>query len=376
MGGDRRAGQSGIVVCPSAQVPHDLVRALDETCPRGVAHHELPADDEGRLATEARASAHVRLLSLVSERLGMAPHVDPAAFCDDPALGRQSLAIDARAVPLDVQWAWCDLAARVAEGAKPLPAAVRPGLWVVVAPIDGRLPDLPDKAACLRTKWYWGILSPIDTLVAASILGIDEDRAACAVEVARWDLDALEDLAGWDGTVEGLAGRDGRWPEVDGQHLVTIRQAPGRPPDELVSAWARGLVQSWDGHLASHIAVERVHRDSAALTRVWAGQVARLFPFIELERARLAEWLGAELRRRNGVSREWAAEHGKDVALLEVGPLLACVHAHDRVRVPKARLRLLQELVKARNALAHRRALAPGTVQRIRRLAEEDRAAA
>jgi hypothetical protein len=192
------------------------------------------------------------------------------------------------------------------------------------------------------------------------------------MEIVRWDLDLLADLADWDGTVANLRSRSLRLPAGPWTAIDASVAASERPPASSVAAWSRGTVDSWDKHLHVHLAVD--HDDESALARrIWAGQVARVLPFIEHERARLASWFAEQVDRHGGVDEAWAREHGDDIAALEIGPLWACVHAHGRVRVPQPRFELLRDLKDARNAVAHRRPVPTAMARDLRRRAALDR---
>ena len=133
------------------------------------------------------------------------------------------------------------------------------------------------------------------------------------------------------------------------------------------------MVEGWSGVLSAHLNLETSTRRDAAATRMWAGQLAKVLPFIEMERYRLASWLSQQLEDGRIVLEPW---RGTDIAGMEIGPLAACLLAHrveHRLAVPTERVDLLCDLRNARNALAHRRPVDPATVTSLRRRACVDR---
>ena len=183
----------------------------------------------------------------------------------------------------------------------------------------------------------------------------------------------LEELRSWDGTVGELVARLptcaspglGDLPDPDPSGL--------RPPPNYVKAWSAGMIEGWSGVLSAHVSLESRTRRDAATIRVWAGQLAKVLPFIEMERYRLATWLSQQLEAAGGVLEPW---RGTDISGLEIGPLAACLLTHrkeHRMAVPTERVDLLCDLRNARNSLAHRQPLDPATVISLRRRACVDR---
>lgn len=370
---DRASGLSGVIVCPSLARPPSLASAIRDSCPRSVTHLEMESSDEGLVVTGEPGTAHVRLLALLIRRLGLDCVPDPVTLVNHPLLGRTGLVADVRSEPLAVQSAWAKLVGEVAEAARSVIATSRPTLWVITAAADSVLPTLPRPDVCLAHHWFWGVLGPVDVLVGAKEAGLDDEVAACATEVVRWDIDMLRHLPDWDGTVSGLHQRSLGLPDITGVAIPAAPVSTKKPSAEVVGAWSLGLLEKWDGRVCPHVAFDLAAREDAIITRIWAGQIARVLPFIELERARIARWLAEQIVRSGGVVDTWSAEHGDDVAGLEIGPLWACVHAHRNVRVSQSRFELMRDLKDTRNAIAHRRPIPVGTIRDLRRRAERDR---
>lgn len=217
-------------------------------------------------------------------------------------------------------------------------------------------------------RWWWGVLTPLDATVAAQDLGVEPDQAACVAELARWDLELISELGAWDGRLETLDATFRMYAEPD-LRVPVPEPASTKPQVKHATGWHTGLVEAWDGNVAAHTRLALAERPDAARMRIWAAQIARLMPFIELERSRLAEWFATEVER--------AGRHPdyveSDIAALEIGPLWACIGAHRHIRIHADRLALVRDLREARNALAHRRPIGRGTVTALRRSADADR---
>lgn len=137
------------------------------------------------------------------------------------------------------------------------------------------------------------------------------------------------------------------------------RQATGLRP-----AWARGLLQAWDGRSRVHPAVwcgDQSRSDHLKIL-VSQAQARVLLPWIEDTRQRLA------LRALSGATRPVAelvacyverppagyrTRPEEVFRTIEVGPMLrACCQGH--LNLPVEDRRLLEQLVLARNVLSHR----------------------
>lgn len=359
---DCASGQCGIVLCPAPSLPADVALEL---------HDALRRDAHAADADEIGDGSPTRLVQGLRAWLGLddgsAASVED--FARDPALGSQTLIVDCRAATVEQQGHWLALAAQFAASCKEMPRSTRPRFWVFGSPCDGSLPITPRSDVTLRVRWWWGVMGGMDALTAAVDLGIQSELAETVAEVVRWDLDLLEMLRDWDGAPASLESLVGEPREsivnTRGGNLMPTSQ----PPVDLIGDWGAGLVESWNGELALHIAVEMHQRADALASRVWLAQVARLTPLIEMERWRLASLLDEELRR---LPRQ-AAWKDEDITILEIGPLFKCYRDHLHEAIPPTRRKLLRLLTDTRNDLAHRRALPHSTVASLRQLVREDR---
>jgi hypothetical protein len=366
---DRRDGRSGVVVMPG---PDDPPLIADELCnrrPSRFGHERVEGD------TPAVREAHchggdVALAGALAAALDLdmshGPWL-PETMASKPDLFQMAVLVDARPASRALQEGWARFAAAFAAGGTEVPPAIRPTVWVLQTPAEGVDLELPARDVSFTHRWWWGALGPIDSLLAARERH-PGDLAPAVAELVRWDLGLLEALDGWDGDVDAIPPIVTA-PPNKGVTAPAERQVRDRPPAALLSAWCDRLVESWDGQLDIHVRAEELARPGAALTRVWLGQVARFMPLIEVQRARLAEWLDREVTRI-GVHRNWTDE---DITTLEIGPLKRCLDQHRQARVRRERIDLIVALKDARNALAHRRPLGANEITRLRNLIENDR---
>ncbi|GKQ36736.1 hypothetical protein [Streptomyces sp. A012304] len=279
-----------------------------------------------------------------------------------------------------------------------LPPQARPRLLVVA-----RLRDVPQALtdeldrdiATTAVHWWWGTVGRLDTatvVASARERGpgttvtqrvLTAVREEVVTELAAFDLALAERLAArWDGRAGGLApalrsclddslvAAAGLCPEA-ALDAGTRR----RPGSRLRPAWARGLVQSWEGRLRRHPAVWYAATATPAEVDVLLGQAQQrvVTPWIEDARAQLAR-LGTRYATRPlaDLVAAHAARPPADhrtrpeaaFAQLEVGALLGA-HLAGGLALPDEELRLLRELVTARNVLAHRGALRDTTLHAL-----------
>ena len=355
-------GQSGIVFCPSPRIPEDLVFELEALIRHDV--HTAEGLDFGR-------GSPARLVQSLREWLCLPedPSLSARQLARDTTLGRQTVIVDCRRLDLEQQAHWLDLAAEFSDACREIARATRPRLWIISGPVGEELPHTPHSDVNLRVRWWWGVMSSMDVLLAASELGIEDDLVGQVAEIARWDLELLEDLRNWDGTIESLEGLE---PGLEDSRKIqehALRSSRSQPPTTLIGEWASGMAESWHGEISPHVSAELAWRHDAIESRVWLAQVARMTPIIEMERWRLAASLDEELRRAS-LLEAWV---GQDITSLEIGPLLKCYLDHFPESLPAGRRRLLRELRDARNDLAHRRPLSPSSISSLRNLIRADR---
>jgi hypothetical protein len=274
-----------------------------------------------------------------------------------------------------------------------LPPENRPRL-LVTARVDDLPPRFPDELeldlATSAVHWWWGTVDRLDSATVVSAVAaevshdthrrgeIPRDRILRAVRdevvsevcgpdpVLGWRL-----ARRWDGSQGTL--EDSLRACLDGVRAVppeeplTVPSGVGsghRPATGLRPAWARGLLQAWDGRSRVHPVVwcgDRSRSDHLKIL-VSQAQARVLLPWIEEARQRMAlralsaatrpvtELIDLYVERPPAGYRTRAQEVFRTI---EVGPLLrACRQGH--LNLPVEDRRLLEQLVQARNVLSHR----------------------
>ncbi|MGW2708638.1 hypothetical protein ACWC4J_06550 [Streptomyces sp. NPDC001356] len=279
-----------------------------------------------------------------------------------------------------------------------LPPEQRPRVMVT-----GRLRDLPPQLpdelelelATTSVHWWWGTVGRLDSATLLDGLrGADRHRAAMGGTLLRTrvlralrsevvgelcgaDLDLAVDLFDrWDGSDRSLdeclraclaarsIGRGVGCPPVSGGSALLHK-----PPSALREAWARGVVQAWEGRPRLHPAVWHADggegRPDQLTVLVSQAQARVLMPWIEEARRRLAELALSyanrpvrelvELHVRNRL-KDHATRPERTFLCAEASELeRACLRGH--VSLPADERLLLATVVRARNTLAHRKVL-------------------
>jgi hypothetical protein len=285
-----------------------------------------------------------------------------------------------------------------------LPPEDRPRLLVTarVDDLPGQLPDeLELELATAAVHWWWGTLDRLDSATVISVVGTDaslrtrrrgempRDRILRAVrdevvsEVCGPDPVLGWRLAGqWDGSQSTLEGSlkmalEGLGADVPVPHVAAPSGVGSghRPSTAVRQAWARGLLQAWDGRTRVHPAAWCGDQNGSdhLRTLVSQAQARVLLPWIEDARQRLA------LRALSGATRPVAdliadyverppagyrARPQEVFRTIEVGPMLrACRQGH--LNLPVEDRRLLEQLVLARNVLSHRGVLFDRTMHAL-----------
>jgi hypothetical protein len=265
-------------------------------------------------------------------------------------------------------------------------------LSVVAVVSRSQLPTFAGGASsdvALTSIWWWARLARWDVAahiaglaVPARLGGVLEDvRTESIVELARWDLDLAERMAGaWSGELGALAallgdcgttanGRPRRsraartWngTGVSGTGAGVPGTGPAgaglQPPEPDLELWDQRAVDGW--HDRQSVTASSLTASPEKLSRVvWAAQARVLMPWIEERRSalldRVTEALGAS--RLAAVLSTGLSPPVKADALVEIGVVDKVVQmaigAHDPgVRDASRRLR------EARNSLAHMRPL-------------------
>lgn len=241
----------------------------------------------------------------------------------------------------------------------------------------------------LASSWYWNRTSRWDTaawLAAQGVIdptlapALREVRSETIIELARWDWDLGTHLMGsWSGESSELLAlcRDREdLAEVEPSPSVATGPVPARPPEALLEAWDRALVDVW--HDSVSVAPRLLVHDRAALNGLlWAAQARVLLPWIELRRgqleARLIRFLGKERF-------EGAVRHFADPAFgpedRDFVPEVGLLHVIAKARVGSAEPRLRDQarvLWTARNHLAHLRPLPPAVQEELIRVGDSAR---
>jgi hypothetical protein len=285
-----------------------------------------------------------------------------------------------------------------------LPPEDRPRLLVTarVEDVPRRLPDeLELDLATSAVHWWWGTLGRLDSATVVSAVGTDASHATRRHgEVPRDRIlravrdEVVSEVCGPDPVLGWRLAR--RWDGSQGTLekslracLGGVRAAPPLPPLTAVAgvgsghrpaaglrpAWARGLLQAWDGRSRVHPAVWCGDPSRSDHLRILVSQAqARvLLPWIEDTRQRLA------LRALSGATRPVAeliacyvdrppvgyrTRPQEVFRTIEVGPMLrACRQGH--LNLPIEDRRLLEQLVLVRNVLSHRGVLFDRTLHTL-----------
>ncbi|WP_282086487.1 hypothetical protein [Streptomyces tendae] len=268
--------------------------------------------------------------------------------------------------------------------------------------VTGRLRDFPSwfpdelelELGTTGVHWWWGTIGRLDS--ATLLAGLGEERggprstgAGGAVLRARVlravREEVVSELCGpdislavrlfacWDGSdrtlddsLRACLSVQRKEPPSD---LPTVSSGAGiqhKPPSTLRKAWARGVLQTWEGRARLHPVVW--HTDGGAgrpdrlSVLVSQAQARVLMPWVEETRRRLAEMALSHAKRppRELVElyvRRKLPDHAtrpeRTFVSAEAGDLQrACLQGH--IGLPQEERLLLSSLVKVRNVLSHR----------------------
>ncbi|HXD55803.1 MAG TPA: hypothetical protein VN618_13690 [Solirubrobacteraceae bacterium] len=223
----------------------------------------------------------------------------------------------------------------------------------------GSISPVPIDDVAVMCVYWWGYVSPLDTLVvvdevlsASRVVGDSEAIA----ELAAWDLELAASLAAdWGAEAEAqalLGAYRAAVPEEQGllreAAAASSMERYAGPPTDLLDAWARGSVNWWGERALVHIGrYPPCDFEAAVRRRIWRGQVAAVLPYVELARERLAGWLDS---RSHLVGDRWRY---KDMVALEVGPLEKVFHESAGLRRAVPQYELARLLRQTRHRLAH-----------------------
>lgn len=360
---DLEYGRSAIVMLPAGGFPDGLQVSVREV---------LPDIEVNRFRLEELTRGRGRVVDVLCQRLDLpgpsdAP-IDITAFASHPRLRRRLVWVDGRGASIKQVESWVRFLELFANVAAEVPIHRR---TVFATLCDGcHTSFVPDSVSLLAKRWWWGIVSPLDTEVFVTELA--GERAwqpafgETVAEVAGFDLSLAAMLVEeWDGALESLPSllRAYHLHPDEGTHRWSPEPSPRpQPLSDSIAAWSAGLVNAWgerDPH--AHPCYVCAFKPDSLGRLIWLGQVRSLMPRIEIERQALADWIYA---RRNRLPPQWK---GREVRSLEVGAL-AAIFAIPPFRNDHRRAPLARWLHRARNAIAHLEILDPHEIEQARRM--------
>lgn len=329
------ARRSCIVVMPTAGV-RDITGAIESATAETLGW--LHGDPE---CIDAPFESIARTVGLEDEH---AFESSPELLAEHPDLAGRAFLV--RDIPLHAWPGWERFLRRVEPRIRGRDAWQRPLFCCVVR---GLPPDrLPREEVALAVIPWDDAFTKTDALLWASMLAADLDegrlarrvRAAVTAELALWDVDLAE-------------------------RLIRLSLAELLQPDEALRAtrdsyqwsgssearWESGQRQRFDGVDTRHSADLRRAGDADEVRRrIWRGQVATLFPFVEEQRQRL-------VRRYAGRLRPVTAENGERVKPqdLEIGQICWQLVSNGGARIMLEEQQVIRRLRDVRNDLAHLR---------------------
>ncbi len=217
---------------------------------------------------------------------------------------------------------------------------------VVIAPPEGTPQQEVRSAVGTREHRWQGRVSRLDTEIAvAKRLGWPSSHdvasataAACAVEVAGWDLRLVDVLT-----------RLGEEQQLN--PLPALEPDAAKLPD-VVPSWDNGVIDIWDGQPFEHtLSLLRRGRRDAAARRVWQAQVRVLFPFLGHIRSCVVRRYRDELMRDGPLVKTF---HSRTEVIAQPEKF-EFFDIHDRLqaRVPERDAKFLRLCHKLRSSLAH-----------------------
>lgn len=270
------------------------------------------------------------------------------------------------------------------------------------AMVTGRLRDLPPQLpdelelelATTSVHWWWGTVGRLDSATLLTGLdGPDRHRTAQGGTVLRTRVlgalraEVVGELCGadlalavelfdcWDGSDDSL---DDCLRECLAARTTAAGESPSsrsgaglrhKPPSALREAWARGVVQTWEGRPRLHPAVWHTDggegRPDQFRVLVSQAQARVLMPWLEEARQRLVELaLSYANRPVAELVQSYVRTRLKDHTVRPERTFLcaeaselerACLRGH--ISLPMDERLLLATVVKARNVLSHRTVL-------------------
>jgi len=341
-------GRPLIIVCPDPDRPTHLGGQLT-----GEVEERLSCDVEVIDPSVAEDHGSSELAVAVADSVGVGrrrgTRFGADALAAHPDLHDVVCLIDTRGSQTKVVQRWVEFTAAVADAAQALPPHERARLVLMV---DGcGTSVVPPQDSNLAVSWWWGVLTPLDVSVFVHDSGLGTTTAAEVVEVGRWDLELVEELAtSRMRTVAGLTDR----PSTDIDRGLHGTRAPDTPRS-VHDAWAAGLVESWDGCLDLHVSVA-----GDLERRIWTAQIRTVFPWLERLRLEMVDRVTAAALQM-GIQTDGVAE-------LELSRLKGWLH-DNQVLLPRKDYRLLCQAVRARHNLAHLVPLSAAEISELEQMA-------
>lgn len=342
-------GRSTILLLPASGFPDGLQGAVREM---------LPEIEVNRLRLNEVLEGRGRIVDVLYRRLALSvplagDQIDVRSFARHPELRRRLIWVDARSASAAEIDAWIHFLEQYAGAANDLPIH---GRTVFATLCDGRHAHLiPDSIMLLDKRWWWGVVTPLDTEVFVAELAQNRSWEPAFVEpvteVAGFDLNLAGILVQeWDGALASLRPLLNEYggAQEDGDWRWSPRPSPrAQPPAESVGAWSKGIVNAWgDRDPQVHVCHAALESPNALQHLIWLGQVRSLMPRIEIERQALAEWV---YERRNLLPQGWRE---KEIRSLEVADL-ASIFRFPSFQKHQSRAQLARWLHRTRNAIAH-----------------------
>lgn len=353
-----------VLLLPAAGFPDGLQAAVREV---------LPEIEVNRLRLGEMLESRGRIVDVLQRRLSLGPmstgdQIEVSSFACHPELRRRLIWVDGRSASAAQIDSWIDFLEQYTAVASEIPIH---GRTVFATLCDGyHAQRVPDSNMLLDKRWWWGVVTPLDTEVFVAELADGRNWEPAFVEAATEVVGFDLSLAGplireWDGSLAGLRpllsgyGLDGE----GGEWSWSPRPSPrAQPPTDSVAAWSAGVVNAWgdrDPHVhACHAAAEN---PNALQHLIWLGQVRSLMPRIEIERQALAEWV---YERRNLLPQGWRS---KEIRSLEVAEL-AVIFRFPAFQKHQSRAQLARWLHRTRNAIAHLEIIGVNELEYARRL--------
>jgi hypothetical protein len=357
-------GRSTVILLPTTGFPDGLQASIREA---------LPEIEVNRLGLDEMLMERGRIVDVLHRRLALGPlspgdQIGVSSLARHPELRRRLIWIDGRSASAAQIDSWVDFLEQYTAVASEIPIHDR---TVFATLCEGcHAQRIPDSMMLLVKRWWWRVVTPLDTEVFVAELaggrGWKPAFVEAATEVAGFDLALAGILVqDWDGALSSLRPllREHGLDRRAGDWQWSPRPSPrAQPPPDSVTAWSAGIVNAWgDRDPRVHACQAAAESPNALQHLIWLGQVRSLMPRIEIERQALAEWV---YERRNLLPQGW---RGKEIRSLEVVDL-ATIFRFPAFQKHQSRAHLARWLHRTRNAIAHLDILDVGELEQARQM--------